>query len=548
MSEQPPFDGPPDGTEPRPQSGIRDVDPPPPPPDLLQRYNAKVLDPVTAARLPGQPKIRPTVYVADTLLMAAVEAPDQRDNLLDEVANQLGLQRVVARVDDVDRLARLARLFASTGTPFVRLVQFEPIVQDSQPPVPGEVDVWPLLVALRARASQLRRADLVTGIGLNHLLFAATGPRLGGLPYGGPLDANGLPYGGPLDVPGLAQYGLPGSGGREPVAFVGPEPTPSGSGGRKPVVAVLDSGCGAHPWFADPTIVQRGVSLDGVDAGLTDPATDPEISGDLVGPMDGRLDTHAGHGTFICGLVRQLCPDAKLEVIRVMGSDGVVVNDQFLTALGVLHSRMAAAQQAKQTDGLVDVVVLSLGYYHESSDPPLADPTLAALLEALGALGVIVVAAAGNDATLRPLLPAAFSPHPGGRVPAAERGVVPVVAVGGLNPDGSTIALFSNGGEWVRTWDYGAAVVSTFPTTFDGGATASVRLRDGSGRWRETIDPDDYRGGFGTWSGTSFAAPVLAGRLAQMLRDSGTLDEPGPDAAATRAWSLVSDLTGLVRP
>jgi hypothetical protein len=34
-----------------------------------------------------------------------------------------------------------------------------------------------------------------------------------------------------------------------------------------------------------------------------------------------------------------------------------------------------------------------------------------------------------------------------------------------------------------------------------------------------------YSGGFGTWSGTSFAAPVLAGRLAQGLVD-GPLRDP----------------------
>ena len=34
---------------------------------------------------------------------------------------------------------------------------------------------------------------------------------------------------------------------------------------------------------------------------------------------------------------------------------------------------------------------------------------------------------------------------------------------------------------------------------------------------RESIDPDDFSGGFGVWSGTSFAAPVLAGQLAAQL-------------------------------
>jgi subtilisin family serine protease len=42
---------------------------------------------------------------------------------------------------------------------------------------------------------------------------------------------------------------------------------------------------------------------------------------------------------------------------------------------------------------------------------------------------------------------------------------------------------------------------------------------------RETIDPDDFAGGFGTWSGTSFAAPVVAGLLACALFDDAERDD-----------------------
>jgi len=38
---------------------------------------------------------------------------------------------------------------------------------------------------------------------------------------------------------------------------------------------------------------------------------------------------------------------------------------------------------------------------------------------------------------------------------------------------------------------------------------------------RGTIDADHFSSGFATWSGTSFAAPVLAGRyLARLVREN----------------------------
>lgn len=124
---------------------------------------------------------------------------------------------------------------------------------------------------------------------------------------------------------------------------------------------------------------------------------------------------------------------------------------------------------------------------------------------------------------------------------------MPLVSVGALNPD-RTIALFSNAGPWVVCHRPGAALVSTFPVSFNASAQPSYQVDvAGDGR-RETIDPDDYRGGFGTWSGTSFAAPVLAGQLAQALLDGGSLDSSLPVDAVSRAWAAVSHELGVQRP
>jgi hypothetical protein len=70
------------------------------------------------------------------------------------------------------------------------------------------------------------------------------------------------------------------------------------------------------------------------------------------------------------------------------------------------------------------------------------------------------------------------------------------------------------------------------------------------GRVREAIDPDDFSGGFAVWSGTSFAAPLMAGHIVSAMRDelvSATPDD-SRDASVKRGWAAVSACTPLKRP
>jgi serine protease len=532
-------------------AGIRDVDALQLPDRLLLDHGARVLDPVTSMRMHsnGQ-RLRPTAYVGDSLLVPHdlwTAMPFR--GALDATADQHGLRVVPADAAQ----QRRSSLLGGTRTRYAVRAKLEP-----KGDRPIEIDGWRVLVSLRNNRGLTETGT--SGIGLNHLL-AGGWPMMAGA--GAPAAANWpvLPSG------PLTEYGRPGSGGRTPVSYVGAPPARKATlATRRPVVAILDTGAGRHPWWdgsADSTIMTRGVQLDGVDAGHTDPATDPEDRGDLLGPLDGVLDSHSGHGTFIAGLVHQLCPDANLLAVRVMASDGIVYEDDLIWALAVLHERLVRTRAGQIDDGHLDVVVLSLGYYHEALLDSASDaPVLASLLQALGSLGVIVVAAAGNDATMRPMYPAAFTPYEGGLVTPAA-GVVPVLSVGSRNPDGS-IALFSNSGKWVTAWDTGAALVSTFPVTFNGGALSSTEVEDQfAGAPRRTIDPDSYgtidqsatTGGFGTWSGTSFAAPVMAGRLAQELIDGPVrdatipnLDDNSQASAVTRGWAAVRARTRLVRP
>ena len=157
-------------------------------------------------------------------------------------------------------------------------------------------------------------------------------------------------------------------------------------------------------------------------------------------------------------------------------------------------------------------------------------------IEALLGLGVVVVAAAGNFATSREFYPAAFAREP---VPAGQ---VPVISVGALNPNG-TKAMFSNDGLWVTAWARGAAVVSTYPTDIDASRTPELRIpvnRKPAGilpPGREALDPDDFRGGWAIWSGTSFSAPYMAALIGTIAADrSGCAERPAarPAGAAGR--------------
>jgi hypothetical protein len=241
--------------------------------------------------------------------------------------------------------------------------------------------------------------------------------------------------------------------------------------------------------------------------------------------------------------------------VRLLGQDGAAAESDLVSVLRRLYALALAAQTPAGTGQPVDVISLSCGFYPESLTG-IAASALARVLADLARIGVIVVAAAGNDAIDRERMPALLTPHPGGVVgPAARGGDVPLVSAGALNPDG-TVALFSNTsgpGGWVCDFAPGAALVSTMPAT-NAGANPPYSRADPAGGTRAGLDPDHYgsegrpdsdgrdAAAFARWSGTSFAAPVLAGRIARALPPvPSTADRAGGQAGAvTRAWTAIS--------
>ena len=234
-------------------------------------------------------------------------------------------------------------------------------------------------------------------------------------------------------------------------------------------------------------------------------------------------------------------PEADIVSVRVADSQGTLLEGHFMYAVRTLVKWMATP--AEDGGRRIDVMSLSLGYYHETPEDELFDRTLSELLAIARRHGCAVVCSAGNEATDRPTFPAALWNWAGSDFRVDDPAdAAPHVSVGALNPNGS-VALFSNIGAWVHTYAPGAAVLSTSPP-LNGGVQAGTRA-DRLGMRRETIDPDDFTGGFALWSGTSFAAPYVAGRLAlalvdplaeAQLRDGGlrTGTEPGARRGAGR--------------
>ena len=407
-------------------------------------------------------------------------------------ARDVGAQARAAVTAILARRNAVGEWLGDEGTVRLRIRSADPA-----DPADPAVDSWTVLSELRATAEPA----VAAAVGLDHLM--TTAEQVGGNPFA-------LGHG----RVGLDGYGTDGYSGRGPVSF--PVTSPPGiTAGRRPRVVVLDTGLGDHPWFRDDRSCTTVTMADGTVIGpQVDPATVRAAAVDGAGAIDNRLlgslASHTGHGTFIAGLIRQACPQADIVALAVMGADGMVPESTLADALALVAARQ------REEPGWADAVVLSLGYYSETSEDVAYSTRLKTTLVELGESGVAVFCAAGNDASSRPSYPAAFAVAP----EFARPEVVPLVSVAALNPGGS-VAMFSNDGPWVIAEAPGVNLVSTAPVHSDGSGRPAMRVAAAARRPRALIDGDDFASGFASWSGTSFAAPVLAGRYLSTLAAAG---------------------------
>ena len=168
---------------------------------------------------------------------------------------------------------------------------------------------------------------------------------------------------------------------------------------------------------------------------------------------DGEVDESTGHGTHVAGIALLVAPDTRIMPVRALDSDGM--GDVFSVAESILFA----------VENGANVLNLSLGTTGESD-------LLEEVIEEAAQSGVLVVAAAGNLGTNQEVYP------------AANECALAVTSIGPTDRRSS----FASYGNWVDLAAPGESIYSTFP-----------------------VD------GYAWWSGTSMAAPFVAGQAALLL-------------------------------
>lgn len=250
-------------------------------------------------------------------------------------------------------------------------------------------------------------------------------------------------------------------------------------------VAVLDTGVDRqHPLLA-------GRLLPGFD--FVDFDNDPSEAS--------QAGVAFGHGTHVAGLVAMVAPGAQIMPLRVLDAAGQgnawVLAEAMLHAVDpdgnpntndgaqVINLSLGSLSRTHIFDTVAQLVTCAVPDAIEPADD-LSDPGYdgdEARCSTFG--GAVVVAAAGNDASDNVR-----------EYPAAE-GAYGLLAVAASNAE-SRLAAFTNYGSWIHLAAPGDRITSSVPG-----------------------------GGYGTWSGTSMAAPLVAGTAALVRSLDRTLSADG---------------------
>ncbi|MCG8351954.1 MAG: S8 family serine peptidase, partial [Chloroflexales bacterium] len=257
--------------------------------------------------------------------------------------------------------------------------------------------------------------------------------------------------------------------------------------GKGVTVAILDTGIDPnHPVFANTKI------LPGRD--FVDNDTCPSFANTKILPGHDFVDNDTcpievgskeqnityGHGTHVAGLIALSAPEAKIMPIRVLDENGVgnlwvlieglkyAVNNIPPNNSLVINLSMSYTRESHILEDIVTIVADDKDDCQEGGEKEITEKDDLCVPQG----GVVVVTAAGNSGSDQPEYPAAE--HATGSL-----------AVAASKENEKELASFSNYGQWVDIAAPGKAIWSSVPNNK-----------------------------YGSWSGTSMAAPLVAGTAA----------------------------------
>jgi hypothetical protein len=281
-----------------------------------------------------------------------------------------------------------------------------------------------------------------------------------------------------------------------------PHPHP-GTAGEGISVLVIDTGFQQE--FADSQPLLAGVQSVGAARVLQGPT--------------GLIKEYAGHGTFVTGVLRSAAPGTQVWVSSALQAAGAMLEGDLgghiLQALAAVQDQQNVKEEEKRWPHIISLSggATSHGNCELKGLKPLFDEL------ATNHTDTVLIAAAGNDGSEHKFWPAAGArTHPG------------VISVGALRRDGRGRACFSNHGDWVTVFAYGENVINLFP---DGNYAYQHDSTPGCRYYSPALYPDcgcvtsTHYGdlvafdGRASWSGTSFATPLVAGMIAAHMTKIG---------------------------
>jgi hypothetical protein len=301
---------------------------------------------------------------------------------------------------------------------------------------------------------------------------------------------------------------------------------------------LIDGYLTGHPWLS-------GVRAPSPDAVAGNGGDGGVFRGQST--EDGVIKEYASHGTFVAGVIGAAAPGTEIRLSNALQHAGAIDETQLgrilLSVLG--------------TGEWPHIISLSAGSPTMDGMPLLGlEPFLAALA---AHPQTVLIAAAGNDARRDDQEPAGQTP-PYHFWPAAYAPVNPgIISVGALARRHDGRACFSNYGTSVTVWARGEEHINAF-------LSGVYEYRNGTDPVCHNYPADPLYApcscvtslpwhahalfqGMARWSGTSFAAPLVAAMVASYMSETGNRTDARAAAhelIAARAEDLVDTVARQV--